>query len=277
MMKKNQKSGRPGIWSGLLSFIFRDEKRLQRDRKVLDDCRLLLLQARFPPVLPAPLELPLRNLSRSCAALSECLGEVYGPAKKIIPDLERVVFGITRLAGSRPQEPWSAQTSLLYIEAVSLNSDLEALLRNREQEKRELQPLREMELSAGIRDKALALRREGHSLAPGLRSHIENICEAAEQMLRKVEQNPGSRTRILRFLNKYLGAATVVLEDFLLLRQGGEAGANPMEGMEERMGDLLSKMEAAFSAEYQALLRHEVLHFSAELKALDTVLKMDGY
>lgn len=119
------------------------------------------------------------------------------------------------------------------------------------------------------------LREKTAQLPPGPRPRVHGIADGAEKILHCMASDPADIAGGKRFLARYLKAAHNVVDDYIRLMpeadRQNEAAATLAQA--ERA---LAGLEKAFADEHSALLRNDAANLEAELKVLDTLLKMDG-
>ncbi len=82
-----------------------------------------------------------------------------------------------------------------------------------------------------------------------------------------------------KFLHRYLPATHSVLDNYCRLAGNSIANVNASEDINQALREseeVLQRLEQAFSHEHKSLLRNNIEDFSADLKVLDTLLKMEG-
>lgn len=114
---------------------------------------------------------------------------------------------------------------------------------------------------------------------PGLpaetQASVRAIMQSANNILGCMATDPRDVDHGARFLKRYLAATHGIVDTHL--RFAHEKIASPdVAGALARGDDMLARLEAAFAKEHTLLLQNDVTDFSAELKTLDTLLKMDG-
>lgn len=105
---------------------------------------------------------------------------------------------------------------------------------------------------------------------------VRAIAAVSEEILRCMAKDPRDLEPGRRFLKRYLGAAHSVADTHLRLARERVITPEMAEAL-ARSGEMLTRLERAFSQEHSRLLQNDVSDFSADLKVLDTLLKMDGH
>ncbi len=129
-----------------------------------------------------------------------------------------------------------------------------------------------LESIADLRSKLLLLPQEMQAVVIELTKYAEAIIVCMRQDKR--DQEPGEK-----FLKRYLPATHSVLENYYKLSGasvGNDASAQNIQKALKESEEVLKRLEDAFKQEHSILLRNDVDDFSADLRVLDTLLKMDG-
>ncbi len=129
-----------------------------------------------------------------------------------------------------------------------------------------------VESTAELRSKLLVLPKEMQPTLVNLTKSSEAIILCMREDKR--DQGPGEK-----FLKRYLPATHSVLENYCKL--AGSAVSNDTSAEKitialKESEEVLKRLELAFKQEHSMLLRNDVDDFSADLRVLDTLLKMDG-
>ncbi len=119
------------------------------------------------------------------------------------------------------------------------------------------------------------LRTKQILLPPVMQSSVKALAESATAILGCMAEDGRDVEPGKKFLKRYLTATHDVLDKYQRLRR--DAAANPDATLAlTQSEEVLVRLEHAFAQEHQALLRNDIDAFSADLKVLDTLLKMDG-
>ena len=78
-----------------------------------------------------------------------------------------------------------------------------------------------------------------------------------------------------RFLKRYLAATHGIVDTHLRFAHDKDISPDVASAL-ARSNDMLARLKVAFAKEHALLLQNDVTDFSADLKTLDTLLKMDG-
>ena len=126
-----------------------------------------------------------------------------------------------------------------------------------------------------FRQKALELAGRKDSLPPGMRSRIDGIVEATENIFSCMLADPHDVAPADKFLSRYLTAAHTVVEEYARLSRQGCTHDSVTQAL-ARGDELLERLERAFVDEHARLLQNDTVNFTAELNVLDKLLKMEG-
>ena len=107
-----------------------------------------------------------------------------------------------------------------------------------------------------------------HTQVNGLHKTARNIMQCMREDALDVE--PGDR-----FLKRYLPLIHRVIDEYIRLSKGG-APSREVEGVLERCGVILTRMQGAFIHEHARLMRNDVIGLHADLDVLDSLLKQQG-
>lgn len=153
---------------------------------------------------------------------------------------------------------------------VAMNRDLARFLAGRKKDisngsaETEEAKLSELTLSAN------ALLEKKTSLPQTLAYPAEQIAFAALDLVRAMRSMPGEQTSSLAFLFKYLPRVHHVVDEFSRLQ-----GSLPYEAT-QRTAEILRRMAESFESQKQGLSRSDTISYTAELDAIDTLLKMSA-
>lgn len=126
-----------------------------------------------------------------------------------------------------------------------------------------------------FRESAADLLKKKGNLPENLHGHVENIHQSTLAIIECMETDPHDVEPGARFLERYLAATHRVMDERLRLIQTGLVSSE-IEGAMDLSAEILDRLEKAFQGEHAALMKNDVLHFTAEIKVLDSLLKMDG-
>ncbi len=124
-------------------------------------------------------------------------------------------------------------------------------------------------------DSLRSLSAKAEDMPQDLRPHISGLCKSGRKILECMQKDQLGVNNGTRFLTRYLKAAHTVVDEFIRLSDDKTPGAETV-GVLARSKDLILRLEQAFDAEYEAILKNEAMSLNAELSVLDTLLKMDG-
>ncbi len=153
---------------------------------------------------------------------------------------------------------------------VAMNRDLARFLAGRKKDvsqgsaQTEEAKLSELTLSAN------ALLEKKASLPQSLAYPAEQIAFAALDLISTMRSMPGEQTSALAFLGKYLPRVHHVVDEFSRLQ-----GSLPYEAT-QRTAEILRRMAESFEGQKQGLSRSDTISYTAELDAIDTLLKMSA-
>ena len=125
--------------------------------------------------------------------------------------------------------------------------------------------------SRSIRD----LRAKKTHLSFSAQTSLAAISASAESILSCMAKDPRDMQPGQRFLKRYLTATHDVVNKHLRLSHGKTITSEIAETLAESE-EMLTRLGYAFAKEHESLLKNDVDDFSADLKVLDTLLKMDG-
>lgn len=113
------------------------------------------------------------------------------------------------------------------------------------------------------------------SLPEELQIRIDGIQRHTEDILECMRTDPRDVAPGTRFLDRYLKAAHKVVDEYTRF-SGKDKEIVSVSQVLEKSQELMARLETAFASEHNNLLQNDVVDFSAELKVLDTLLKMNG-
>lgn len=118
------------------------------------------------------------------------------------------------------------------------------------------------------------IRAKQPQLPVPIRPALSAILTSAENILVCMEEDPRDLETGQRFLKRYLTATHTVVDKHLRLSR--EEITPEIAAALTESTEMLEKLQSAFAKEYAYLLKNDIDDFSADLKVLDTLLKMDG-
>lgn len=127
-----------------------------------------------------------------------------------------------------------------------------------------------------FRKKAEELLWKKDQLPENMQEHVENIYHSALAIIECMSTDPKDVEPGTRFLERYLPAVQKVMDEYLRLSQGKAGHSSELTRAFDLSAELLARLDKAFAGEHEGLMQNDVLHFTAELKVLDSLLKMEG-
>lgn len=106
--------------------------------------------------------------------------------------------------------------------------------------------------------------------------HVEGIALSAFNIVRSMRADPQDRAPGDRFLGRYLKAAHRIVDEYVRLADEN-APQKDVSAALARSGEILARLEQAFKDEHAGMLQNDAVNYTAELNALDTLLKMRGH
>ena len=114
---------------------------------------------------------------------------------------------------------------------------------------------------------------------PGLpaetQASVRAIMHSANNILGCMATDPRDVDHGARFLKRYLAATHGIVDTHLRFAHDKDISPDVASAL-ARSNDMLARLKVAFAKEHALLLQNDVTDFSADLKTLDTLLKMDG-
>ncbi len=123
------------------------------------------------------------------------------------------------------------------------------------------------------------LRTKQLLLPKSMQASVAAISKSTEAMLVCMQEDRRDKEPGEKFLRRYLPATHAVLENYCRLAGTAKANTHASEDITaalQHSEEVLQRLEQAFAHEHSALLRNDIDDFSADLKVLDTLLKMEG-
>ncbi|MDL2306935.1 5-bromo-4-chloroindolyl phosphate hydrolysis family protein [Desulfovibrio sp. OttesenSCG-928-C06] len=125
------------------------------------------------------------------------------------------------------------------------------------------------------RSSAAQLLAKKDKLPQEMQKHLNAIFLSTGSIISCMRDDPDDRAPGMRFLNRYLPSVHKVVDEYI--RLGAEnRGHQDIQPVLDKSADLLGRMATAFHEEHGNLLRNDTMRLSADLNALDKLLKMDG-
>ncbi len=123
------------------------------------------------------------------------------------------------------------------------------------------------------------LRTKQLLLPKSMQTSTQALIQSAEAIVLCMQEDKRDTEPGEKFLRRYLPATHSVLENYCRLAGSARANSNASEDIDtalQNSKEVLVRLEQAFSHEHKSLLRNDIDDFSADLKVLDTLLKMEG-
>lgn len=118
--------------------------------------------------------------------------------------------------------------------------------------------------------------KKGSFLPLEFTSHIKAIVESAENILQCMRTDPADVFEGDRFLRRYLPITLQLIESCHHLSTSDPDTARVADVGHQALA-MLERLEAAFKKEHADLLENDVMSFSADMNAIDRLLKMEGH
>lgn len=260
----------PAGWMGLALHARRNYEPLHRSKLASARDRMAGLLSAC--ALPDPLNKQVKLLVDQSREFGRGLPGMDAASAALIADIDAAADKLARYSG--PSGVWSDDADRLAAEAEKLNARLGERLR--EFSARKAPP--DNALAARIEEfhkKILSLAAKKQLLPPDMRTRIDGIAEAAENILACMRADPTDVAPADKFLSRYLTAAHTVVDEYARLAGQGSMHDAVAKAL-ARSGELLERLEKAFVDEHGRLLQNDTINFTAELNVLDKLLKMEG-
>lgn len=127
----------------------------------------------------------------------------------------------------------------------------------------------------GYEDMAMQLQMASAELPAHLSQHTIKIAETSLDIVRNMREDPADRPSGDRFLGRYLPAVQKIVDEYMRLSQG--PAQQDVQDALARSLEVLERMEKAFEDELKSLMQNDAINFSAEVDAIDAMLKMKGH
>ncbi len=126
------------------------------------------------------------------------------------------------------------------------------------------------------RDSIAKLRIKQILLPKNIQQSLQSLISSAEAIITCMVEDKRDIELGKRFLNRYLPATHSVLDNYR--RHCKDASTNPQIAHALSQSEtIILRLEQAFAYEYSHLQRNNIDDFSAELRVLDTLLKMENH
>ncbi len=123
------------------------------------------------------------------------------------------------------------------------------------------------------------LRTKQLLLPKPLQPTLQALTKSAHAIIICMQEDARDKEPGEKFLRRYLPATHSVLDNYCRLAGSAKVNSDVTEDVEHALKhsiEIMHRLEQAFSQEHKSLLRNDIDDFSADLKVLDTLLKMEG-
>ncbi len=124
-------------------------------------------------------------------------------------------------------------------------------------------------------DSIAKLRVKQILLPKNMQQSIQALTASAEAIIICMQEDKRDTEPGKRFLNRYLPATHSVLDNYRRHCKDASTNAQVAQALNQSE-EVIVRLEQAFAHEHNHLLRNNIDDFSADLRVLDTLLKMDG-
>lgn len=260
----------------------------------LAEASAAVAELRLETSLPQPLLPLLNDLGRLLGEALDATGPVQAQVEGALTELEGLLPTLRQLEAAGDRAAWSRDLDRLYQSLESCLRELsgplpgEALLAAPEDSALlravlpETQRLRQSVAGLEEARKKLARALAGHGPdlrapedAADLMAPLRAIVASALVLIAHIEKKPANLAPIKSFLERYLGAARDQASQLadLAVKERNEAALDKL--IAGSLG-VLHRLEGAFAEKCRAARAGDMSAFSVELKALDSLLKIDG-
>ncbi|MBP3730722.1 MAG: 5-bromo-4-chloroindolyl phosphate hydrolysis family protein [Mailhella sp.] len=123
---------------------------------------------------------------------------------------------------------------------------------------------------------ARELLQKKKALPEDLADFVEKIAFSTFSIIQSMRDDPADRTPGGRFLAKYLPITHRIVDEHQRLSSINVKSDDVASSL-SRSHELMERLAKAFADEYVTLQQNDAINFTAELNALDAVLKMQGH
>lgn len=230
-------------------------------------------------ILPEPLEAPVRRLAGQAADFALRAPSMDREAVSLALALRRLAAGIAALSRRAHPLKWEPRAEELLETVCRLSEALHEKFPHPPEEKESAAPASPEDAPARriafFQDSVQALLGKKAFLPPETRAHLDSLCRSTHNILECMRRDPGDVLPGDKFLSRYLQSAHRVVDEYIrLAREGAEHES--VRNVLARSVEILARLDAAFVAEHERLLRNDTINFSADLNVLDKLLKMEG-
>ena len=124
-------------------------------------------------------------------------------------------------------------------------------------------------------ESAAELSSKSMGLPEKVAAHVQSIAQSTLEIIKNMREDPADRTPGERFLSRYLTSVHKIVNEYLRLSTG--PAQKDLEQALEKSRDILERMDKAFQDELANLLQNDTINFTAEVDAIDAMLKMKGH
>ncbi|MCR5812991.1 MAG: 5-bromo-4-chloroindolyl phosphate hydrolysis family protein [Desulfovibrio sp.] len=124
-------------------------------------------------------------------------------------------------------------------------------------------------------ESAAELSTKAAGLPQDAASHVQSISQSTLEIVKNMREDPADRTPGERFLDRYLTSVHKIVDEYLRLSTGPKQ--KDLEQALVKSQEILERMDKAFQDELANLLQNDAINFTAEVDAIDAMLKMKGH
>ena len=124
-------------------------------------------------------------------------------------------------------------------------------------------------------ESATDLQTKAVSLPDSLAKHVLSISNSSVEIVKNMREDPADRLPGERFLSRYLTAVHKIVDEYIRLAEGPVQ--KDVEHALSRSAELLQRMDDAFKDELASLLQNDAINLTAEVDAIDAMLRMKGH
>lgn len=218
---------------------------------------------------------------RTVIPLDDLAGKAGIGKKRVRRELSRLLA-----SGKLPEWHLDDEKEALLVGAETYEHYLlsqEKMQKLQEQEKLKQERLQ----SLPERDSILELERSGERFIEQIRAvndalpeeeisaRLSDLEHVTGKIFGYVEQHPEKLPQIRRFMNYYLPTTLKVMEAYRELDSRG-SGLDEVEKTKQEIKQALGNINLAFENLFYSLLQNDMLHVSADISALETMLAQEG-
>lgn len=197
-------------------------------------------------------------------------GGTGGRAMKVIPGWSKALF-------APPKNPSAEKETAACLAALAKEAEARVqALQPKPKGADAKQEDGEERLFLDYEEKARLLQGKKSVLPPVSADCVEHIAASVFDMVRSMRQDERDRASGHRFLGRYLPAVHRIVDEYARLNNEG-AGHKDVAAALSRSEETLKHLQKAFADEYASMLENDAVDYTAELNALDALLKMRGH